>query len=240
MLEWLANPGGFAWPLALTCTTLAVADRIRLGIATGRRRELLNRALHELRRPLQALALSSGPDAGGGQLGRAIAALSELDRAVNGGEGVPRSELVDARELAEQAIGRWREEAARRGRSLQLRWLAGGSVVVCDPDAVARALDNLLANALEHGLGPVRLEGAARSGSLRFMVVDGADAGSVDPRAMAPGRLRADPRRGHGLRLVAEVAAAHGGRFAACRHAAGASAVLELPLVDKARGRRRA
>lgn len=240
MLDSLADPGGFAWPLALTCTTLAVADRVRVGIAAGRRRRLLNRTLHELRRPLQALALATGPRARGDQLGLAIAALSDLDRAVNGGQAAPRSELVDARELAEQAAVRWRGEAARRGRRLELRWRAGGSVVSCDPEAIARALDNLIVNSLEHGLGPVRLEGAARSGSLRFMVVDGADGGTAQGRAIASERRRSDPRRGHGLRLVAEVAAAHGGRFAACRHAAGASAVLELPLAEMAHGRRSA
>jgi hypothetical protein len=70
---------------------------------------------------------------------------------------------------------------------------------------------------------------------LRLLVADGSDAGSavaggspaVNER---PLRRPRDPRRGHGLRVVADVAAAHGGRFAACRHAAGATAVLELPL----------
>jgi hypothetical protein len=37
------------------------------------------------------------------------------------------------------------------------------------------------------------------------------------------------------LRIVAEVAAAHGGRFAACAHERGASAVLELPLAGSPR-----
>ena len=41
-----------------------------------------------------------------------------------------------------------------------------------------------------------------------------------------------------GSRIVAEVAAAHGGRFAACAHAAGASAVLELPLAAALEPRR--
>jgi signal transduction histidine kinase len=48
--------------------------------------------------------------------------------------------------------------------------------------------------------------------------------------ARAPFRLTGDPTRGHGLRIVRSIAAEHGGRFAACRHRDGASAVLELPL----------
>lgn len=252
MFEALSDPGAFAWPLALICTTVLAADRIRVGIAAGRRRELLNRATHELRRPIQALALAGGPPGRREQLELAIAALSELDRAINGEPGAPRSELVDPRLLVEGAVGRWRQPAALRGRRLELRWHANSSRVSCDPGAIARALDNLIANSLEHGSGPVRLEGAVRAGSLRLLVADGADAGGPSlpapaarrPPALAPRRRsprrRSDARRGHGLRMVAEIAAAHGGRFAACRHETGASAMIELPLARADRGRRSA
>jgi hypothetical protein len=37
-------------------------------------------------------------------------------------------------------------------------------------------------------------------------------------------------RRGQGLDIVAEIAADHGGRFAACAHGGGAKAIIELPL----------
>ncbi len=107
----------------------------------------------------------------------------------------------------------------------------------CDEAAIAGALDNLIANALEHGAGPIRIDGAERAGRLRLTVADGVDAGG---RAAPPAERRRSPRigerrraggrRGHGLRIVAEVAADHGGRFAACAHELGASAVLELPL----------
>jgi signal transduction histidine kinase len=239
MLDPIAENAALAWPLALTLATVLVADRVR----AGRRRERLNRALHELRRPLQALALGgrapSAP-AGGGrdQLDLAIAALDELDLAVNGGLPERRVWTVDARTLAEEAVGRWRQAAALAGRRLELRWGAGGSRVVCEPAAIARALDNLLANALEHGRGPVRLDATLRTGRLRLLVSDGVDAGATPalagyPRRRGDGPRRTrDPRRGHGLRVVADVAAAHGGRFASCRHEAGACAVLELPLAD--------
>jgi signal transduction histidine kinase len=244
MLDPIAENAALAWPLALTLATVLVADRVR----AGRRRERLNRALHELRRPLQALTLSGRAlpaPAGGGrdQLGLAIAALDDLDLAVNGGLPERRVWTVDARTLAEEAVGRWRRTAALAGRRMELRWRAGRSRVVCEPAAIARALDNLLANALEHGRGPVRLDGTLRAGHVRLLVSDGADAGAapalavgVHPRRRpAAGSRRArDPRRGHGLRVVADVAAAHGGRFASCRHEAGACAVLELPLADVA------
>ena len=56
-----------------------------------------------------------------------------------------------------------------------------------------------------------------------------AEARSCDTISSASSR---DVRRGHGLKLVADVALECGGRFAACRHDAGATAVLELPLAS--------
>ncbi len=241
MLGPLADSGAIAWPLALALTTVAVAGRMR----EGRRRERLNRALHELRRPLQALALAPPPPARAGlpgQLEAAAAALAELDRELNGGCVTRRRRTVDARELAAAAVGRWRAAAAAGQRSIALRWHANGTRVHCEPAAIAGALDNLIANALEHGSGPIELEGVVRRGRLRLFVCDGSDASGDRRRgrrelvarrpAGLAGRWRTDPRRGHGLAIVADVAAEHGGRFAACRHAAGASAVLELPLAS--------
>ena len=237
MLDSIAEAAPFACPLALSFATVIAAERVR----TRRRRELLNRSLHELRRPLQALVLQarSAPGIGAqrrGQLDLALDALAGLDRQVNGGEARRRSELVDAAALAREAVGRWRAAAALSGRRIELSWCVPSARLECDPLAVARALDNLLANALEHGRGRIRVEGSERAGRLRIVVANGADAGADVPPARAPRaaiparRPGRGPRRGHGLRIVADVAADHGGRFAACAHAAGASAVLELPL----------
>ena len=223
-----------ACPPALTCATVVVADRAR----QRRRRELLNRALHELRRPLQALVLqasgSATPARGRDQLAQALDALAGIDRHVNG-DAAPPHATCDPQALAADAVGRWRGPLAVEGRSIALAWNANGARLRCDEAAVARALDNLIANALEHGSGPVRVEGAERSGRLRLTVADGTAAGGEgaarDRRYNGIGpRGHAGDRHGHGLRIVAEVAAAHGGRFAACAHAEGASAVLELPL----------
>ena len=43
---------------------------------------------------------------------------------------------------------------------------------------------------------------------------------------------RRDPRRGHGISIVSDLASAHHGRFALCRTGSGCVAALELPLVD--------
>ena len=241
MLAAIADSAQVAWPLALSCATVTLVERVR-----GKRlRRRLNRAMHELRRPLQVLTLARraepGPLGGTSQLNLALAALDDLDREVNGGVKARQPRVVEACRIAEAAVERWRASAAREARTIELRWWAPGSRVCCDAAAIARALDNLIANALEHGSGPIRVEGRARPGHLRLFVCDGGDRGSHAELAEARGarrggalarRRRTDPRRGHGLGVVAEVAAAHDGRFAACRHGDGASAVIELPLVE--------
>jgi signal transduction histidine kinase len=237
MLDSIAEAAPVAFPLALSFATLVAAERVRM----RRRRESLNRSLHELRRPLQALVLQarSAPGIGErrrGQLELALDALAGLDRQVNGGGPQRRCESVEPAALAREAVGRWRAAAALSGRRIELSWSAPGVRLDCDPLALSRALDNLLANALEHGRGEIRVDGSERAGRLRIVVANGADAGCAVPearasRAMIPARGRGrGGRRGHGLRIVADVAAEHGGRFAACAHAGGASAVLELPL----------
>jgi signal transduction histidine kinase len=231
MLELLADSAAVAAPLALTCATVAVAERRR----DNRRRERLNRALHELRRPLQALVLAvrQRPRSAPAQLDLALDALETLDREVNGTAQIREMRPADARTLVEQAAERWRDEAGRRGRRIEIGWSANGSRVVCVRAQIARALDNLLSNALEHGRGPIRIAGTARDGRLRLMVADGtppAPAAVPIPPASRLRRGSGDPRRGHGLRVVADVAAGHGGRFATCRHHGGMAAILELPL----------
>jgi signal transduction histidine kinase len=233
MLESIATSSLLAWPLALTLATVVVSDRARV----RRRREVLNRALHELRRPLQALTLAWPQPASGGRdhLGLALEALGDLDRQVNGEHGPIRPRkvaLIDAHTLAADALRRWRGPAATRGRAIELSWRANGSRLICDPNAVARALDNLIANALEHGSGPILLDGSVRAGRLRLAVADGGRASRGSEIAVARNH---GVRRGHGLRIVAEIAAAHGGRFAACAHGDGARAVIELPLANGAR-----
>lgn len=227
MIRTLAESSAVAWPMALTFAAVLAVDRLRV----ARRRAALNRSLHELRRPLQALALRTDRLVGGdGQLRSAIEALSGLDREINGGEPPPRRR-VDVGVLAEQAVARWRGPAMLADRQLGFAWHAGRAEVICDPEAIARALDNLISNAIEHGAGAILVEGAARPGCVRLHVANRAASEALRITTRAPFRITTgDLRRGHGLRIVRSVAAEHGGRFAACRHRDGANAVLELPL----------
>jgi signal transduction histidine kinase len=191
----------------------------------ARRREGLNRAMHELRRPLQALVLSPGPTRGGSaQAARlALAALGDLDLQVNGGGRPFAPRPIVCRALVHHAVERWRGIAASSERSLVLNWRAGSAVVMADPGRLAQALDNLIENAIRHGGLRVRVEAWAFAGGVRISVAD--SGGGVRPRSGG-----GDPRHGHGLRIVSAVAAEHGGRFLLRSSPAGTLATLELPF----------
>ncbi len=215
------------WLLALAPAALLVRGR---AIERRRQREL-NRGLHELRRPLQTLALSSGRNGAGapkGFLELAMSALGDLDRTVNGTAGTgQRQEIVSCRDLVVATVGRWR--ASTPDLDLQLYWDADSALLQAFPERLSQALDNLIANALEHGRPPLTLTGCVVSSRLRITL---SDRGPVVAPNGANGSGPDRDRRGHGLALVSEVAAVHGGRFALSRSRRGTVAALELPLAD--------
>ena len=206
-------------------------------------RRRLNRAMHELRRPLQALTLLDGErvstEAHGpgparrGLLELARSALAELDGEVNGSGAAPTPRQVSCRELLHATLERWRAAADASG-GIKLYWDAGPAFVVCDPVRMSQALDNLLANALEHGGPPLVVTGARVAGRLRITVANGAGGGldGAGRNGSENGVDARDPRRGHGIELVSAVAADHRGRFALCHTGSGCVAALELPLID--------
>jgi hypothetical protein len=212
-------------------------------ITNGHRRRL-NRALHELRRPIQALALLDPGDVHAtpeerrrGLLELVRCALEDLDRAVNGGAPPEAARLISCHELVLGCLERWRPAAAGSG-GFKLYWDAGPAWVEGDPARMAQALDNLIANALEHGGPPLIVTGAAVAGKLRITVANGGRV-EMNGNGRAPARRNgdrpvwhSDPRRGHGTAVVSEVASAHRGRFALCRTGDGCVAALELPLAD--------
>lgn len=216
------------------------------GLRIGRRRTGLNRALHELRRPLQAIALavdagSFSPGAIESSVQLAAVALERLDSEINGG-GHPRSRAgaIPVQPVAESSVARWVGPAKLAGGSLALRWKAGGAVVVCDPDALGQALDNLIVNAIEHGGPEIVVEARCHENRLRVSVTDpGGGASSSaggDGKTGLRARLSGRRRHGHGLAVVSQVAAAHGGRFALNRGQGGSLAILELPLAARRAG----
>jgi two-component system sensor histidine kinase FlrB len=229
------------WPLAASLAAVTAG-----GLRAGRRRNALNEALHELRRPLQALVLSA-PERRRTEpviewsLEMASAALERLEREINGGSGAAAVATLAARPLLAAAVARWRSRAALAGGSLKLRWQAEEPLLRGDRYALAQALDNLLVNAIEHGGSEVVVDVTATESRLRILVRDSGRAPRPGPGRKAPAELIAGLRgrrlRGHGLRVVRRTAAAHRGRFELRRSSAGTTAMLELPLVAALGGR---
>ena len=117
------------------------------------------------------------------------------DRARRGAQrrrGPRARRLVSSREVVLAALERWRPATGRGrrdqgllGRRARLRWRA-------IPVAMAQALDNLIANALEHGGPPLVVTAARVSGRLRLTLANGRSgderrSGSGDPRRRGTG-----------------------------------------------------
>jgi signal transduction histidine kinase len=202
-------------------------------LKAGRKRSTLNQALHELRRPLQTLALlvPEADDAVDSTLRLATMALARLDREVNGGGDPVAGGPVAVRPLLDAAVGRCGPRAALLGRALAARWAGPEALLPEAALAVSQVLDNLISNGLEHGTGGVLLEGRLEGARVRLVV---RDEGGGEPRRR-PGwrglrsRLGGRVRRGHGLQIVRRTAAELGGSFRLRREAGGTEAILLLP-----------
>jgi signal transduction histidine kinase len=217
--------------IAILLAAAAVTVEAGRTLRDARRARRLNRALHELRRPLQAITLSldsAAPDVGAAAacLEQARAALRDLDAVVNGG----REPRAVRRAAVSEVLG-----------ALALRWrFADVEVEVdrhdveveADVDRLGAALDNLVANALRHGSGVIRVRARAIGGKARFEVRDGG------PAAPTSAACRRDRRHGHGLRVVADVAAGNGGEAlpAGPTPGGGTLAAISLPVSGGAAG----
>ena len=218
--------------------SLAVADQERALMLAG--------VSHDLRTPLTKLRL--GVEIAGPHLDAPLAAsmarsIEEMDGIVGQFLDFARAgEAEDAvaaslNELA-QAVA---EAQADHGRALQLELAALPDVPV-RPQALRRAVDNLVENAWRHGTPPVVLRTGAGDGDGEVWI-EVADAGpgialeALDrlrqPFARGGGPARSGaPGAGLGLAIVERVARSHGGRLE-LHSAPGLRARLVLPLDAK-------
>ncbi|MEJ7875922.1 MAG: HAMP domain-containing sensor histidine kinase [Solirubrobacterales bacterium] len=226
LVSTIGGLAGGLWPVVLSLALVVAGGRLR----EDRRKRTLNERLHELRRPLQALALAAKPPVADKPepLELALMALRDLDREVNGEKIDFVRRPVEARMLAIAACERWRVRAASAGRRIGVRWRCGEALADVDPARISQALDNLIANALEHGGGPITLEGLRHGDRIDLIV---RDSGSSTPSRL---RDHADPRRGHGLRITRRIARGNGGDLRVRRRGqAGTVAALILPLAPE-------
>jgi signal transduction histidine kinase len=229
------------WVLAVGGVGAALGARLLL----GSRMEAVARACHELRGPLTAarLGLQSGLRVGALpparlraielELGRATLALADLGTSGRP-VGLSDIERFDVGQLLEDSGEAWRAVASSRGRELTVTWSGAPVEVVGDRFRLAQATGNLIANAIEHGDGDIRIRGCAERAVVLIEVEDegpGLPASLAElPRRTRRGWLAGGEARGHGLAIVAAVAAAHGGRLRAAPSERGARLVFEMPL----------
>ena len=231
--------------LAALGWTAALAALVAVAVlraSTGRRMALVAQAAHELRGPLSAALLGLHgcvPDAAGArrmagvelELRRAGLALEDLAAAPRGRRAPECAELLDVGAVLADAVQAWEPLAAALAADLVLEPSGPRLLVRADRLRLAQAIGNLVANALEHGAGPVRVRAHAAHAHVRIEI---RDQGPGLPGSVA--RLTAGgphtSRRGHGLAVAARVAAHHGGRLLSAPVSAGACLVLELPRLD--------
>jgi signal transduction histidine kinase len=212
--------------------SLALAGGLT-SLREGRRRTALNEAMHELRRPLQVLSLSLPADASEvapaeSSLQLARVALDRLDREINGVSHEEEVKGVSIRNLAEEAVRRWRSAVLRNGGTLELALDNEDTCVQGNYFDLTQALDNLISNAIEHGGGQVRIGWRREGDQVCVSVVDN----GVIARAKfgRRGLRRARRcRRGHGLKIVRRIARRHGGSFVLRSALEGTEASLLLP-----------
>lgn len=209
---------------------------------SAHRRNLINRALHEARRPLQVIALSL--PAGPGRMTpalpvwQAIRALSEVDRQING--GAPdrvRPEPIACRLMSEACVRRWQSRARMAGGGIELRWTGPEAVVSGDPAALSAAIENLIVNAIEHGGPRIIVRALVIGKRLRIEVTDNGRSDRTRERSGSPAeimaRLRGQGRHGHGLAVVREAAREHDGWFEIEIGEEGTTAILVLPCATR-------
>ncbi len=204
----------------------------------GRRRTALNEAMHELRRPLQAIALAapaSDERAGAfeSSLRMAVAAVDRLDREINGKPEAGLTGTAPLREIVEAAVERWRPRAFREDRALRLLWEAGDSGLSGGVVELTQVLDNLISNGLDHGRGEVVVAAVRAGDTVRLSVVNRKQAQAAGSHRWMRGLrtpLFGRNRHGHGLRIVRRVVARNGGSFRLRQRGDRCEALLELPL----------
>jgi len=242
--EFVDSPGT-VWLFPFFLLVLLVAQSWRW----TQRRTALNRALHEVRRPLQVLALATvemsapGLTPTEGSVWQAIRALGDLDRQLNGLPGGSATrELLACRLMVDACVRRWQSRARLGGSEVSLRWAGPDALVRGDGTAISGAVENLILNAIEHGGPEITVNGLAVGRWVKVEVIDSGKScprrgGSVEPRRPLTGV--ADRRRhGHGLDMARRVAQDHDGRLDLELSGKGSKAVLTLPVTSSTPRRR--
>jgi signal transduction histidine kinase len=205
-----------------------------LALSLARRLELTARAEHELRGPVTVLRLALERlrrDAGArrhaavleAQVERLCAGLADLSAAREGRRAAAQPAPVDLGRALLGAVEGWRAVLASGGRELRIRWQRPPGRVTADPRRLAQVLGNLLANACDHGSGPVELRALPAARGLRLELEN-----------EAAGPVRGRRARGRGLGIAEAATRDLDGELVLMHHGDRRVAALELPADDAA------
>jgi signal transduction histidine kinase len=227
------------WGVAALALTAGLSAHLRL----TRRMEAVARACHEVRGPLTAVGLGVwlGARPGGLSVARLRAIETEIDRAALAVEDLaaasrprlrrpnPTLDQVSMADLIAEAVTAAEGQAARVGMTVEGGWQGPDAVVWAERLRLAQALGNLIANAVEHGAGRVRVQGSACGANAQLEV---ADDGPGLPASVA--ELARRPRagrgaRGRGLAIASSIARRYGGTLTTAPATHGAVLLLTLP-----------
>jgi signal transduction histidine kinase len=229
-----AAPAGIPEVDAAAAALATTAQRLEDLIA--RERAFTADASHQLRTPLQALRIElEAIELRGDAAPELSAALAEVDRLqatietlLAVARDAPRDRpATDLRPLLARVRERWAEPLARRARPLRIAERVRAPVVRASGDVVGQIVDVLVANAVEHGAGPVTI-------TLRdagdWLALDVGDEGAgIAPEVGDVFARRVGGGHGIGLALARSLADAEGARLALTRAAPRPVFTLTLP-----------
>lgn len=210
---------------------------------------------HEVRNPLFAISatIDAMEQAAGGKLAEYFEVLrEEIDRMTSlmqdllayGRPAAPVFAAVSVPEVIEVAIRASSALAARQGVTLVTTFHAAPDITA-DRDRLARALQNLIDNAVQHSASGSQVTVESRlsqHGHGRYAEIAVSDRGrgfaEADlPRLFEPFFSRRKGGTGLGLALVQQIVTEHGGTVAAAnRDGGGAEVIISIPLPRAAGG----
>jgi two-component system osmolarity sensor histidine kinase EnvZ len=194
--------------------------RARIERAIEQRTLMLSGVSHDLRTPLTRLKLSLSLMPEDDEVRAALCDVADMERLVDEFLSFARGDAMEAPEATDPValVGLSVANAQRAGQAVELASEGAGQAML-RPDAVRRAVDNLIANAMRYGRRAA-VSVAVTERSVRISVEDDGPGIPADRRdeAMRPfTRLDAarNPNRGGGvglgLSIAADIARSHGG-----------------------------